>query len=315
MCPRLLAGVAIALLVGISARGAAAEERAAVRWIAPASCASERAINDEVRRILGPPGEGPRKSVEAEARVEEGPGGWSVALMLHVDGATTTRGFSGASCGEIASATALILALTIDAGAQVPPDLPPPPPPATEAPVVAPPSSRAPAAPRRPWHLSALGVVVLDTATLPAASFGPAVGVSFGWAPVRLEVEGAIYLPRSTTGGDFGSKTVGGRGCLEAARGRLTLGPCVASRLVVASAEGKGTASSFERDVVWADLGLDALGRLAVGPLALRASFGARAPLRRPAFVLGEPVPPDVIVHRPASLTFLASIGVEVVFL
>src|SRR5260221_548265 len=98
-----------------------------------------------------PPGQAPRslnsqrpcvsiQRVPGESKRQAKEGGGTVGLAAGVDGVPGRRALEGDSCGRVASAGALILALTIDpnAPAQPEPPLEPPPPAASPAITTAP---------------------------------------------------------------------------------------------------------------------------------------------------------------------------------
>ena len=297
-------GVACAALT-VATPVAAAEP--ALRWTAPPSCPSERALNEAILRGLPAPDAATRRKVTARAEVARGGEGYAVRLVIATEEATAERRFEGATCDEVAAASALIVALAIDARARVPALVASP---ADAAPPSAPVTA---ASPGPPLRASVLASAALDGATLPSATVGGALGVAVARRPWRAEVEGALFAHRSTPGGRFGLATVTVRGCLDVVP---VVAPCVAGSLVLVSAEGRADATS-ERHVAWPALGPELLVRHAFGALgrwAVRGTVGPLFPLRRPAFVIGEAMAPELVVHRPAAVTVTAGLGVEATF-
>ncbi len=303
-------GIACAALVS-AAPVAAAEPP--LRWSAPPGCPSERALNDAIQRGLPEPDAATRRKVTARAVIARDGDRYTVRLVIATDEATTERRFEGGTCDEVAAASALIVALAIDARAQVPALVAAP----ADALPAAPPSVAAPAASTRaPLRVSVLAGAALDGATLPTATFGAALGAAVARRPWVAEVEGALLAHRSAPGGRFGLATATVRGCLDVVP---VIAPCVAGSLVLVSAEGRADATS-ERHVAWPALGPELLVRRAfgaegaLGHWAVRGTIGSLFPLRRPAFVVAEARAPELVVHRPAAVTVTAGIGLEATF-
>jgi hypothetical protein len=107
----LLAGVAIPSLL----HSARADEAAwSLVWEAPAGCPSEANVRDAVAQLLGTGGP-PPASVSARAVVQRTSSDhWIVQLTTVREGARGERVVEATSCPSLASATALIVALTID---------------------------------------------------------------------------------------------------------------------------------------------------------------------------------------------------------
>ncbi len=109
----------LALLAGVAApsllRSARADEAAwSLVWEAPAGCPSEASVRDAVAQLLGTGGP-PPASVSARAVVQRTSSDhWIVQLTTVREGARGERVVEATSCPSLASATALIVALTID---------------------------------------------------------------------------------------------------------------------------------------------------------------------------------------------------------
>src|SRR4051812_19779746 len=110
---RLSSASATALLLGaLSARAAESPSPVQLEWDAPRGCPPVESVVEEARRNLG--GTTPHR-VAARADVTEvGPEHWSVHLFTEVDGVAGERSLEANSCASLASATALILAWTVD---------------------------------------------------------------------------------------------------------------------------------------------------------------------------------------------------------
>ncbi|HEY2900304.1 MAG TPA: hypothetical protein VGL59_07000, partial [Polyangia bacterium] len=229
------AGQAAAALIAALATAAPLAARAddeqpppelTLSWRAPADCPSAADVEGQFARLLGGVRRKPsRKHLDATATVTRTPGNsWSVQLQTMLDGVPGQRTLEGDSCWTVASAAALILALTIDPNAVIdlpqPLKAPPPPPPATEtkplagAPVSAPSSSWQPFA-------RAFAGVTLALLPEPALSGGLAAGLRRGRWRAELSALGTeerqhTTADRSTAGGDFRLWAAGARACGDA---------------------------------------------------------------------------------------------------
>jgi hypothetical protein len=214
----------------LAQESAVAGGRVRLAWSAPGGCPSEEAVLTEMQRILGGP---PSRDAEAKANVERvAPRRWSEHLTTQVDGVAGERALDADSCEGLASATALILAWTIDPerarvasrstpGVPIEPPPPPttplaapaPPPPSPELPLAAAPraapAARAPTTDRagvamqaedraRPRGVAAVEAQA-DVGTLPSAGFAGrfVLGALFGRA--RLEASFADWLQNEAT--------------------------------------------------------------------------------------------------------------------
>lgn len=347
---RRVQAVFFAAALALGATAALAQPSAAVElvWRAPpdAECPTEQAMLAEIARILGP-AQGPQKSVSANGAVERVPAGWRGTLTLQTEETRSTRTFTGGTCREAAAATALIIALAVDARARPPASAPfsvpvsEPPDAAPSAPPGAPSAVTAPAtsaltlpsgsdlassvgrSAARPVHIAGLVSAAVDVGTLPAAAVGADLGIALSVARLRFELGAGYYAPQSTTlpdrsaeGGDFTLFAVSARGCYLAELGAIELGPCAAGRFLRVGAAAFGTAAAFDRAVTWGALGAEVLASWHVTKrLALDLRLGGLAPLRRPSFVVSSATTgTELPVHRPASLTFVGLLGGEVRF-
>jgi hypothetical protein len=318
----------------LATRVAQAGEPVSLTWNAPPGCPSGEAVLADVQRTLG--GVTSRRVVARADVSEIGPEHWSVRLTTDVEGAQGERTLDANSCASLASATALILAWTVDPS-KAPMALVP-----TQAAAVPPSVTRerdeASPAPRgRSIESSPLLAVVAasgagDLGTLPGvgASGEIAVGALFG--PIRAELAGADWLaqdaikpvrPGTLEGAHIHLLDARLRGCF---RGRFTsrfeLDPCLGAAILSASSEGLGSAPTFtplQKSGAWGDLQVDALAAWRLfGPLALRASVGIWIPLARPSFVvdLQSPGAPagEFVLHRAEPVGARATLGVEARF-
>src|SRR5580658_1472911 len=105
------AGAALVLLS--APRALAADSALTLTWDAPPECPSEGDVVADVQRRLGASVSG--KMVVAHAKVSRRRDStWRVVLVATQDGAKGQRTLDAPTCAAVASATALILALTID---------------------------------------------------------------------------------------------------------------------------------------------------------------------------------------------------------
>ena len=224
-------------------RSASAQgERVPLSWSAPSGCPAAAAVLAEVKRNLADSGEAraPFVAVASVDRPVEGM--WHARLRVEARGGTVERQFDAESCEAIASAAALIIALSAGPGGDAPP--PEPPQGATisgEARSGAAQSGRAP--PEDHWRLSQLSVMVnavIDGGTMPG---NPAAGVEAAAGPLwtapgwRLRLlAGAGFFPTQQMtylqgDVDIWLLTVSGRGCVAAAPARFEIGLCVGGEL------------------------------------------------------------------------------------
>jgi hypothetical protein len=301
-------------------------------WNAPPDCPGRDAVLADVQRILGGP---TNRAVAAQADVTElGPEHWSVHLVTSVDGATGDRTIDANSCASLASATALILALTVDPTKGVP-SVPPP------EPSIAAPSPPTPAPRDQPARregsdaFGLFGVAVAiggaaDSATLPSPAFAGEIALAGFVGPLRLEVSGADWATQSPSANLPGEPTVGttihlfdaaARGCYGFRLGAgLELSPCLGAAIFFAAGEGSGGTPGrfFPRAFSnndWTAVQGDVLGTWRLfGPLALRASLGVGIPLAPPRFEIHVDNPDgDVLLHKP-TVSGRAGLGVEARF-
>ena len=168
-------------------------------WSAPADCPSRAEVESSIARLLA--GSRSAETLGADVRVTvDRRGLYHARLRTHLHDADGERSLTAGTCPLVASATALVLALTIDPTLAVDPQEPEPspPPPAPPPPSTPPPpeprdvsAAPAPAAPRAGSTLTfAPGAAALiDVGSLPSAAIGGAVelAVGKGWATLRAD--------------------------------------------------------------------------------------------------------------------------------
>lgn len=101
----------------------ASEGALALSWEAPAGCPESDAVRQQVVGRLGPAGVDRPFVASMVARAHDD--GYRVTIAIDDAGVHSERGLAGATCDEVASAAALIVAMTIDPRIQAPPPNPP----------------------------------------------------------------------------------------------------------------------------------------------------------------------------------------------
>jgi hypothetical protein len=308
-----LASIALHLATA-PARGAESVPRVELAWNAPASCPTSDAVLRDVQRSLGAT---PSHRVVARADVTQlAAEHWAVHLATEVDGTVGERRLEADSCASLASATALILAWTIDPAAARNAES------SATAPVSTPFRDAVAAPPRSRESPRALAAASgrVDLGLLPSVAGGAEITLGGSWGPVRGELGGSYWFAQDAVGPQGGTHIllVEGalRACVRALRAaRLELSPCAGGGIVHASSDGFGLAPSYTITRNWGTVGGDLLGTWTVsGPFALRASVGFVAPLVRPAFVVLDPNHEEIPLHRAAAMAGRASLGAEVRF-
>jgi hypothetical protein len=302
--------------VALAARAQDLPPPVELAWNAPAGCPAREAVLHQTRAMLA--GSTTHHLVVARAEVSElAPDHWSVHLATDVDGVAGERSLEANSCASLASATALILAWTVDP-AHAPPsehhespsvtpthvDVAPTPTPADHVPV----------------HALLAAGAALDIGTLPSAAGAAEVALGGLVGPVRVEVAGTDWAKQDavgSTGGTHIHLLEGAlRACVAARVGtRLELSPCIGAGVVHAWSDGFGLALNFQRTGDWGFLQSDALAVLTLGgPFALRASAGIVAPLERPPFVVVDLSRGEIPLHRSGVVAGRGAVGIEVHF-
>jgi hypothetical protein len=255
-----------------------------LRWNAPDGCPTREVVLAEVSHVLGGP-----TSRRATARADVAmlaPDRWAVHLVTDVEGSAGERSFEADSCSALASATALIVAWTVDplraSSAPAPVESPRP------EPIV----SR----PEQPGHpLSGLVAISAqgDLGSLPTVAPSGELAVGVTQDRIRVEALGSLWAVQNANrtaseGAHLQRIEAGLRGCWRAFVGSsLEADPCLGARLTQLSSQGFGETTTYQRDA-WAwSLDADVLATWTlVGPLALRGMLGIAVPLTRPPVVV-----------------------------
>ena len=214
-------------------------DRVPLAWDAPPGCPTADKVLADVKASLAESGDGQAPFVAAVTVREPARGLWHASLRVETRGGRIERQFEAESCEAIASAAALIVALSAEradaaAPAPGPRDIPT---------VAAGPQSRLPL-PRdwRAGQLSATVDLIADGGTMPdspARGVEIAVGVSWTIPFWRLRaLAGAGFFPAQHTAilgteGDVRLLALSGRGCLTATPSVVELGACLGAELAV----------------------------------------------------------------------------------
>jgi hypothetical protein len=245
------------------------------------------------------------------------PGSYELVLETFQGEQRFLRTMKAASCGELANAGALVLALALDptlserrASASPPtgtagavasstepsPASTPGPTPAAErarppgpVPRASPPSPPEREPPAR-FHLRARAVV--DFGAVAEVAVGPGIGVAVQWRTLEASLDGA-WLPTRRTlsapgkGGDISLAAAGLRGCYRPLPGGVEVLGCASFELGSLDGEGVGTVVRTHRSGLWAAPGALLVGRLRLSDVfSLSVGAGALVPLQPIDFTL-----------------------------
>jgi hypothetical protein len=310
----------------------------AIEWIASDSDQCPDAAYVKARTawlVDGATADAPRLRARAVvARDESGP--WRVSLSTESATVTGHRSVTAESCRAAADATALILALAVDAeggapdaGADSTPAMTAPPTlAATAAPAPAASPSQetpVPAPGRPPSKIFSAGVYALaDLGTL--TRLDPGAGVRLGATPpfaptMRLELGASLWAPQTISqtspslGSRFDLRSFDVAACWVPSLGRWELGACVGGELgwITAIGSSSGTGLGRSSDALWPILRGRITGAYRLcAQWAIRADLGLGVSLDRPEF-RWEGVGAGG-VQSPAVVAARAAVGLEVRF-
>jgi hypothetical protein len=323
-------GSIAALLALVTATSGNAHAQAGspdLAWNAPPECPTRDEVLAEVDRVLA----GSHQArVPAAAHVDVATtvnGRWSAVLRINARDGQGERQFEADTCVEIASATALILAVAAENGA------PPP------APAIV--HEEAPAAvsekramleearsvpPGRGSQVVAAVAGLVDGGTMPSA---PAAGMeialggslAFSKGYLRALAGLALYPTQTTAAGSTGESakvsllTVSIRACALIPRRRFEWGPCLGGEIESMNASGAGPAQTFQPGSAHRVWGAAVGGVHGSWNYSRLVAVFARAEgvfsLARTRFVL---TPDNSPVHEPARVAGRAGVGIELRF-
>lgn len=222
-------------------------EPAALQWHAPPGCPG--AADVQAALAVYRAGRPARPGVRARAVVTATSAGWSLDLRIDAPEGASTLSLQDPACAVLVDATALLLALHLDATRT-------PSPPAPAEPT---------SSPRPPLvtHARAFAGATSGMGPAIAASFGVAVGLGRG--RVRGELALLEGLPRTRVDPEAPSVGVAVRGwavdlraCWAPQVGRWQALLCGDAELGAQVATGEGAAALRTRRALWASLGLGA---------------------------------------------------------
>lgn len=270
----------------VMASGAAfaqpAELPVLLTWRAPEECPAEEEVQADVADLLARlPVRDSNRRVVANARVDRREEGYRLRLVIDSGDGEGRREVSDASCGRLAEAAALIVAIAYDpAAADVPPSAEPSPQPSPEPPPPPPPPPRAAPAtprpavppPRPPQPPSAEGVDVdvivglqglAAFGALPVSTLGLGVRVGIGIDWFRAALEGDWWVRREVTldEGPAGADLhFAGGGLVACAQPwlpmpSLHLGACARLSMAHINGSGFGVDAPGEASALWVATG------------------------------------------------------------
>jgi hypothetical protein len=315
--------VAFALAGSVATRRASADDElppVRLAYVAPPGCPDGMAVGaaiaaraPRVRWADGAPRTIALTIVPSDA-------GFTGDVTLTGDGPPPAgRRLTGATCGEVAAALALVAAITLDPTSTLPPPSPPPSPSPSPSPPPSPPPPPPPSLGLAAGvsigaqsgvgpSVSLLGRAHLEALVRPTASNALR-------PTIRLAALRAVAQQVDTAAGTADLSLSGARvdACplRLALAGPLELRPCAALELGAHLGAGSRTASAASETRAWVAPG--ALGRAVVrvfGPITAEIEGGATFPLFRYRFYFG----PDVTAFQAAPVALSASVGLGVSF-
>jgi hypothetical protein len=276
-------------------------------------------------------------------------------IELHLEtvdnGLRGERTLRAATCEELASAAALIIALAVDpktvaarskdasataaAASSTPSAAPPaaapePNPAAVPAPIKAPAPANAEKPERSGAPVTGLveGDLAFDWGALPGLSIGPSLSGGFALSRLRLRVGATYFAPRfaealpkpdtPTRGGDVSLLVLGLAGCYSLTPRAAELGVCAELEGGALLAVGSGFDHTNDAIKPW--LGAGASVDLTVPisePVALRVGIGAMVPFGRSPVLFRENTGDDTqkrTIHQPFYVSGRAAVGVSFAF-
>jgi hypothetical protein len=300
-------------------------------WSAPVECPSREAVVQEIERTLRG-STAPRVRTTARVDVtQDDHGRWHASLEVDTRGGQSARVLEAESCGAIASAAAVIVALAVEGGvapAPLPPKPPPPEPPPPKPTAPSPPSPAAPPATTQGSQLLVGAAGVLDDATMP--NLAPGAELTLGWAyrvsiwRLRLLASGEIFPVQNVSfagrpgneGGHFGLLAGAARACGGIVGHGFDLGPCVGAEVDEMSASGVGSLTrKLTGSATWGAIVGSALASWSPWrPLAIVARLDGLLPVARPQFVIDNPTQGPTTVHQPSAAAMRVALGIELRF-
>jgi hypothetical protein len=308
-----------------------AEPELALAWPEVPGCPDlawvERRVHERLGRALD---DRAPQSLHASAVILTQPSGLTLTLHVEQDGREGVREINASNCSDLAEAAALVLALAIDASHLAqrdsqPADLTPPDPvvPEVETPKPSRAAQRQTAAKVRdddapPWR--AYAGLLLDVASLPSPSVGPAAAVAYQRRRYRVELAGMWLAPRASSGREgrvaVNQWALAPTGCADLLGRAITLSACAAVELGRSIGRGRQLSESVRAGALHgaALLGLR-LGLPLLANARLVGETAALLPFQRARFVsLDTNDQAPASLHEPALLSLRARLAVELRF-
>jgi hypothetical protein len=311
-----------------------------LEWASPVGCGSSDEVRRRAESLLGGPIEPRlRHALSARGTVTADNGHFSLQLDTVDDGLPGQRHLESASCDELVSATALIVALAVDpktvasrTGTNAANEEPATTPPAATAPppAVASPPARA-ASPSGATSQRALRVtgyldagIATDLGALPAFAIGPTLSGAVGIERLRLRLGATYFAPRfadsldATSHGERGadvSLLVGTlSGCYVLVQ-RTEVSACADFEGGALFAAGTGFSEPRDATIAWyaAGASVDLLVAL-IGPLTLRAGLGAMFPFGRSHVQFQGDVGDIHVLHQPFWVSGRGTLALGIAF-
>lgn len=308
--PRLFLTIVAAMAVSGAAGvrvAAAADQRVALIWNAPAGCPTAQAVQDEVDRILtiSPRDVAPVAAAVNVLAPSSSPAQdrWRANLMVHSHGKRAERQFDAESCDALAAAATLIIALAAEGVDESTPAQSAGGPRHPTDNVIA----AAPGGSDAGWDRSEPRVVmgaVFDKGTMPGH---PALGFEAAAAQIwtagiwRLQMSAgaSFFIPQDMgnpmvygeASGQYWMVSFSGRGCLTTVLSRFEIGPCLGAEVPIMHGSKLYDLPSTDTTQYW----LSAMGSgTATVTVSARLVLFARADIIAPstqrAFVVTDPV-------------------------
>lgn len=313
-----------------------------LHWSAPPECPERDVVESHISASLAEQAD--TRAVDAEgvivAKMVEQGSSYALELTIETSDYVATREIRSSDCERLARATALVVAVALEAGssaqnvdeamdageAENDPFVPEPPPDVPEEPPadrlavdqVGPEQAEeeTPELPKGPLIDGAFRLFGgVDSGVLPGASGGIGLGLALTGRLWRVGIEGSRWFPKSEffdgepgVGGVFDLWEAGVRGCFVPVFDTLEIPLCLGGEAGQLRAVGTGGTVNLTRQPVW--------GAVVIAPgviwlprpwIGLFGGFDGFINVARPEFT-GEDRP---VLHQPTSVTVRALVGVE----
>jgi hypothetical protein len=270
-----------------------------VYWSAPAGCPDRARLIELVEDHLGRALTS-RDRVMARILTARRAGVYSTRVLLRVGGRSSERDLEGVSCGPVADAIALMIALSVrddDVRDNAPRGA------AGPTPLVRPRTSR--------HRLAIVVAAAAGAGMLPDGNLGGVVGVSAARRRWSLALEGTFWLEREVTfdaapmaGAVIDGWTIASRACRV-----LAIEVCLGGEAGRLQGDGFGYDGASEGSQTWIALAVGARAELDVSALfSVIADAEGLLPLVAPTFCLGDGTP----IYEPFGAAARVRIGVAV---